>query len=46
MEPFGGLDNFDVLDNQVIYTAKDPKLPEALHTKQNVRSLTDLLLAR
>ncbi|KAF7985586.1 hypothetical protein HWV62_3875 [Athelia sp. TMB] len=36
VEPFGGLDNFDVLDDQVIYTAKDPKLPEALHTKQNV----------
>ncbi|KAF7980487.1 hypothetical protein HWV62_37978 [Athelia sp. TMB] len=36
VEPFGGLDNFDVLDDRVIYTAKDPKLPEALHTKQNV----------
>jgi hypothetical protein len=36
VEPFGGLDNFDVSQTQIIYTTKDPNLPEAWHTKQNV----------
>lgn len=36
VEPFGGTDDFDVSQNQVIYTTKDPVLPEAWHTKQNV----------
>lgn len=36
VEPFGGTDDFDISDTQVIYTAKDPKLPPAWHTKQNV----------
>ncbi|KAF8645180.1 hypothetical protein AX16_008007 [Volvariella volvacea WC 439] len=36
VEPFGGTDDFDVSANQVVYTAKDPQLPEAWHTKQNV----------
>lgn len=37
MEPFGGLDNFDVSETHIVYTAKDPKLPLAWHTKQNVQ---------
>ncbi|TFK74830.1 alpha/beta-hydrolase [Pluteus cervinus] len=36
VEPFGGTDDFDVSDTHVIYTTKDPILPEAWHTKQNV----------
>ncbi|KAI0755168.1 alpha/beta-hydrolase [Daedaleopsis nitida] len=36
VEPFGGTDDFDVSDTQVVYTAKDPQLPKAWHTKQNI----------
>lgn len=36
VEPFGGTDDFDVSETQVVYTAKDPALPAAWHTKQNV----------
>ncbi|RDB17836.1 Dipeptidyl-peptidase 5 [Hypsizygus marmoreus] len=36
VEPFGGTDDFDVSQNYVLYTTKDPELPEAWHTKQNV----------
>ncbi|KAF9013539.1 alpha/beta-hydrolase [Cyathus striatus] len=36
VEPFGGTDDFDVSATHIIYTTKDPKLPEAWHTKQNV----------
>ena len=36
VEPFGGTDDFDVSRTHVIYTTKDPQLPEAWHTKQNV----------
>ncbi|ESK95756.1 dipeptidyl-peptidase 5 [Moniliophthora roreri MCA 2997] len=36
VEPFGGTDDFDVSDQQVIYTSKDPELDEAWHTKQNI----------
>ncbi|KAF9468512.1 Alpha/Beta hydrolase protein [Collybia nuda] len=36
VEPFGGTDDFDVSKTHVVYTTKDPKLPEAWHTKQNV----------
>ncbi|KZT11901.1 alpha/beta-hydrolase [Laetiporus sulphureus 93-53] len=36
VEPFGGTDDFEVSDTHVIYTAKDPVLPAAWHTKQNV----------
>ncbi|KAL4080653.1 Alpha/Beta hydrolase protein [Scleroderma citrinum] len=36
VEPFGGTDDFDISDSQVILTAKDPKLPKAWHTKQNI----------
>lgn len=37
VEPFGGTDDFDISDTSVIFTAKDPQLPKAWHTKQNVR---------
>ena len=36
MEPFGGLDDFDVSQTHLVYTTKDPILPPAWHTKQNV----------
>ncbi|KAI0283918.1 alpha/beta-hydrolase [Russula aff. rugulosa BPL654] len=36
VEPFGGTDDYDVSESYIVYTAKDPKLPEAWHTKQNV----------
>ncbi|KAH9932677.1 alpha/beta-hydrolase [Epithele typhae] len=36
VEPFGGTDDFDISDSSVIFTAKDPQLPKAWHTKQNV----------
>ncbi|KZT73924.1 alpha/beta-hydrolase [Daedalea quercina L-15889] len=36
VEPFGGTDDFDVSETHVVYTAKDPALPLAWHTKQNV----------
>ncbi|TFK82680.1 alpha/beta-hydrolase [Polyporus arcularius HHB13444] len=36
IEPFGGTDDFDVSETHVIYTAKDPQLPKAWHTKQNI----------
>lgn len=36
VEPFGGTDDFSLVGTSVIYTAKDPKLPQAWHTKQNV----------
>ncbi|KAI0689068.1 Alpha/Beta hydrolase protein [Cytidiella melzeri] len=39
--PFGGTDDFDVSANHVVYTAKDPELPPAWHTKQNIY-ITDL----
>ncbi|PPQ84495.1 hypothetical protein CVT26_003741 [Gymnopilus dilepis] len=36
VEPFGATDDFDVSDTHIVYTTKDPELPEAWHTKQNV----------
>lgn len=36
VEPFGGTGDYDVSDDYIVYTAKDPDLPEAWHTKQNV----------
>ena len=38
VEPFGGKDDFDVSNTQVVYTTLDPELPPAWHTKQNVSS--------
>ncbi|KAL1744514.1 Alpha/Beta hydrolase protein [Schizophyllum fasciatum] len=34
--PFGGTDDFAVSKTHVVYTSKDPDLPEAMHTKQNI----------
>ncbi|KAF5360440.1 hypothetical protein D9756_004707 [Leucocoprinus leucothites] len=36
VEPFGGTDDFDVSATHIVYTTKDPELPLAWHTKQNV----------
>ncbi|KAJ2931965.1 hypothetical protein H1R20_g5113, partial [Candolleomyces eurysporus] len=36
VEPFGGTDDYDVSRSHIVYTCKDPELPEAWHTKQNV----------
>ncbi|KAF9533220.1 Alpha/Beta hydrolase protein [Crepidotus variabilis] len=36
VEPFGGTDDFDASEDYIAYTAKDPDLPNAWHTKQNV----------
>lgn len=36
VEPFGGTNDYDVSDEHIVYTAKDPDLPEAWHTKQNI----------
>lgn len=37
VEPFGDAGDYDVSENYIVYTTKDPDLPEAWHTKQNVR---------
>jgi hypothetical protein len=39
VEPFGGTNDYAVSEEYIVYTAKDPDLPEAWHTKQNVRTL-------
>ncbi|KIJ54988.1 hypothetical protein M422DRAFT_64146 [Sphaerobolus stellatus SS14] len=36
VEPFGGPSSFDISATHIAYTAKDPELPVALHTRQNV----------
>ncbi|KAF8272175.1 alpha/beta-hydrolase [Lactarius quietus] len=36
VEPFGGTNDYDVSDEYIVYTAKDPDLSEAWHTKQNI----------
>lgn len=36
VEPFGGTDDFDTAGSYIVYTTKDPVLPPAWHTKQNV----------
>ncbi|KAF7298860.1 Dipeptidyl-peptidase 5 [Mycena indigotica] len=36
VEPFGGTDDFSVAGTSVLYTTKDPILPQGWHTKQNV----------
>jgi len=40
VEPFGDAGDYDVSEKYIVYTAKDPELPEAWHTKQNVRTPT------
>ncbi|EJD50500.1 alpha/beta-hydrolase [Auricularia subglabra TFB-10046 SS5] len=36
VEPFGGTDDFDVSNTHIIYTAKDPDVQPAWHTRQNI----------
>ncbi|KAG8944016.1 hypothetical protein FRC04_002405, partial [Tulasnella sp. 424] len=36
VEPFGGTDDFDVSQEHIVYTAKDPSVSGATHTRQNV----------
>ncbi|KAI9510583.1 alpha/beta-hydrolase [Russula earlei] len=36
VEPFGDASDYDVSEKYIVYTSKDPDLPEAWHTKQNV----------
>lgn len=36
IEPFGGTDNFDISVNGLVFTAKDPGLDLATHTKTNI----------
>ncbi|KAL5512736.1 hypothetical protein ACEPAG_3002 [Sanghuangporus baumii] len=42
VEPFGGPEDFSVSDTHIVYTTKDPVLPAATHTKQNIY-IVDLL---
>ncbi|KAH8113489.1 alpha/beta-hydrolase [Phellopilus nigrolimitatus] len=42
VEPFGGTDDFDISDSHIVYTTKDPELPPAWHTKQDIY-IVDLL---
>lgn len=51
MEPFGGLEDFDISDSDIVYTTKDSTLPPAWHTRQNaclssVPSMTGCKLIR
>ncbi|KAG1772414.1 Alpha/Beta hydrolase protein [Suillus occidentalis] len=36
VEPFGEADDYDISQTHVIFTAKDPQLPKAMHTRQNI----------
>ena len=36
IDPFGGKDHFDISDNGLVFTAKDPDLNPATHTKTNI----------
>jgi hypothetical protein len=36
IDPFGGTDNFDISVNGLVFTAKDPDLDPATHTKTNI----------
>ncbi|KAG9035594.1 hypothetical protein FRB95_011000 [Tulasnella sp. JGI-2019a] len=36
VEPFGGAEDYDISGTQIIYTAKDPLVEEASHTRQNI----------
>lgn len=40
IEPFGGTDHFDISDSGLVFTAKDPDLNPALHTKTNIYLIT------
>ncbi|KAG2134271.1 alpha beta-hydrolase [Suillus cothurnatus] len=36
VEPFGDAHDYDLSQTHVIFTAKDPQLPKAMHTRQNI----------
>ncbi|KAG1822832.1 Alpha/Beta hydrolase protein [Suillus subaureus] len=36
VEPFGETDDYDISKTHAIFTAKDPQLPRAVHTRQNI----------
>lgn len=36
IDPFGGKDHFDISENGLVFTAKDPSLNPALHTRTNI----------
>lgn len=36
IDPFGGKDHFDISENGLVFTAKDPDLNPALHTRTNI----------
>jgi hypothetical protein len=36
IDPFGGTDNFDISANGLVFTAKDPELDPATHTKTKI----------
>ncbi|KAG2757920.1 alpha beta-hydrolase [Suillus brevipes Sb2] len=36
VEPFGEAGDYDISKTHVIFTAKDPQLPRAMHTRQNI----------
>ncbi|KAG1857864.1 Alpha/Beta hydrolase protein, partial [Suillus tomentosus] len=40
VEPFGEADDCDISQTHVIFTAKDPQLPKAVHTRQNIYLVT------
>ncbi|KAF2875028.1 dipeptidyl-peptidase-like protein V precursor [Massariosphaeria phaeospora] len=40
VEPFGGTDHFDIASTGLVFTAKDPELNPALHTKTNIYLVT------
>ncbi|KAG0693533.1 hypothetical protein DFH29DRAFT_1007210 [Suillus ampliporus] len=40
VEPFGEADDYDVSQTHIIFTAKDPQLPKAMHTRQNIYHVT------
>ncbi|KAG0699998.1 alpha beta-hydrolase [Suillus ampliporus] len=37
---FGEADDYDVSQTHIIFTAKDPQLPKAMHTRQNIYYVT------
>ncbi|KAG8813035.1 hypothetical protein FRC17_001702, partial [Serendipita sp. 399] len=36
VEPFGGIEDFSINSTHIVYTTKDPSVPESLHTRQNI----------
>ncbi|KAF2707778.1 dipeptidyl-peptidase-like protein V precursor [Pleomassaria siparia CBS 279.74] len=40
IEPFGGTDHFDIASTGLVFTAKDPNLNPATHTKTNIYLVT------